>query len=43
MARTVVVILSRRTRSLFLNVKESVRIAPQIAQLLAKKFSFDKA
>lgn len=42
MARTVEDILARRTRALFLDAKESVRIAPQAAQLLAKELGFDK-
>jgi len=42
MARTVEDILARRTRALFLDAKESVRIAPQVAQLLAKEFGYNK-
>ena len=42
MARTVEDILARRTRALFLDAKESIRIAPQVAQLLAKELGRDK-
>ena len=42
MARTVEDILARRTRALFLDAKESVRIAPQVAKLLAKELDKDK-
>lgn len=42
MARTVEDILARRTRALFLDAKESVRIAPQVAQLLANELGQDK-
>jgi len=42
MARTVEDILARRTRALFLDAKESVRIAPKVAQLLAKEFGYNK-
>lgn len=37
MARTVEDILSRRTRSLLLNARASMQIAPQVADLLAKE------
>lgn len=36
MAQTLEDILARRTRCLFLNVKESLRIAPQVANIMAK-------
>jgi len=42
MARTVEDILARRTRALFLDAKESVRIAPEVAKLLAKEFGYTK-
>ncbi|NOR28698.1 MAG: FAD-dependent oxidoreductase [Lutibacter sp.] len=42
MARTVEDILARRTRALFLDAKESVRIAPEVANLLAKEFGYTK-
>lgn len=42
MARTVEDILARRTRALFLDAKESVRIAPEVAKLLAKEFGYNK-
>lgn len=37
MARTIEDVLARRTRALFLDAEESTRIAPQVAQLLAKE------
>lgn len=43
MARTVEDILARRTRALFLDAKESIRIAPETANLLAKEFGYTKA
>ncbi|MFK5959465.1 MAG: glycerol-3-phosphate dehydrogenase/oxidase [Lutibacter sp.] len=43
MARTVEDILARRTRALFLDAKESVKIAPKVAKLLAKEFGYNKA
>ncbi|RUT79197.1 glycerol-3-phosphate dehydrogenase/oxidase [Ancylomarina longa] len=42
MARSVEDILARRTRSLLLDAKESIRMAPEVARLLAKEFGFDK-
>jgi len=42
MARTVEDVLSRRTRALLLDTKESVRMAPEVAQLLAKELGYDK-
>jgi glycerol-3-phosphate dehydrogenase len=42
MARTVEDILARRTRALFLDAKESVRIAPRVAKLLAKELGLSK-
>jgi glycerol-3-phosphate dehydrogenase len=41
MARTVEDVLSRRTRALLLNAKESIRIAPQVAQIMAKELNKD--
>ena len=42
MARTVEDILARRTRALFLDAKESIRIALQVAKLLATELGKDK-
>jgi glycerol-3-phosphate dehydrogenase len=41
MARTVEDILARRTRALFLNVKAALRMAPRVANLLAKELGRD--
>ena len=41
MARTVEDVLSRRTRALLLDARESSRIAPQVAQILAKELGLD--
>lgn len=41
MARTVEDVLSRRTRCLLLDSRESVRIAPAVAELMAKEMSRD--
>ena len=41
MARTVEDVLSRRTRALLLDARESARMAPEVAQLLAKELGFD--
>ncbi len=41
MARSVEDVLSRRTRALLLDARESARIAPEVAQLLAKELGFD--
>ena len=43
MARTVEDVLARRTRALFLNAKAAVRMAPQVAALLAQELGHDKA
>jgi glycerol-3-phosphate dehydrogenase len=43
MARTVEDVLSRRTRALFLNSKAAVRMAPRVAELLARELSHDDA
>lgn len=42
MARTVEDFLSRRTRALLLDAKESVRMAPKVAELMAKELEYDK-
>jgi len=42
MAKTVEDVLARRTRSLFLNAKESVAIAPRVASLMANELGYDK-
>jgi len=42
MAKTVEDVLARRTRSLFLNAKESVTIAPRVASLMANELGHDK-
>jgi glycerol-3-phosphate dehydrogenase len=41
-ARTVEDILARRTRALFLDARESVRIAPEVAGLMAKELDMKK-
>jgi glycerol-3-phosphate dehydrogenase len=41
MARTVEDVLSRRTRALLLNAKESRRIAPEVASIMAKLMGRD--
>jgi glycerol-3-phosphate dehydrogenase len=41
MARSVEDVLARRTRALFLDVKESLRIAPETAQLMADELNRD--
>ena len=42
MARTVEDVLSRRTRALLLNAKESLRIAPEVASIMAKVLGKDE-
>ncbi len=42
-ARNVEDVLSRRTRALFLDAAESIRIAPKVAEILAKEYNYDKA
>ena len=42
MARTLEDVLARRTRALFLDVKESLRIAPEAAALMAAEHGFDE-
>ena len=41
MARTVEDFLARRTRALFLDARESIRIAPEVAALMAKELNQD--
>ena len=41
MARSLEDVLARRTRALFLDVKESLRIAPETAQLMADELNCD--
>jgi len=42
MARTVEDVLARRTRALFLDARESIRIAPEVATIMAKELKQDK-
>jgi glycerol-3-phosphate dehydrogenase len=42
MARTVEDVLSRRTRALLLDAKESIRICPQVAKLMAEALGKDE-
>jgi glycerol-3-phosphate dehydrogenase len=41
MAHTVEDVLSRRTRALLLDAKESIRIAPAVAEIMAKELQKD--
>ena len=41
MARTLEDVLARRTRALLLNARESVRIAPEVASIMAKVLGKD--
>jgi glycerol-3-phosphate dehydrogenase len=43
MARTVEDVLSRRTRALLLNAGAALRMAPRVAELLAKELGHDSA
>jgi glycerol-3-phosphate dehydrogenase len=43
MARTVEDVLARRTRTLFLNAKAAIEIAPRVAELMAKESRKDKS
>lgn len=43
LARNVVDVLSRRTRAMFLNAREAVRIAPMVAEIIAQELGKDKA
>ncbi|HEY2081546.1 MAG TPA: glycerol-3-phosphate dehydrogenase/oxidase [Verrucomicrobiae bacterium] len=42
MARTVEDILARRTRALFLNAKAAIRMAPRVAEILARELGRDE-
>jgi glycerol-3-phosphate dehydrogenase len=42
MARTVEDVLSRRTRALLLNARESIRIAPEVARLMSQQLHKDE-
>ena len=42
-ARTIEDVLARRTRLLFFDANESVRVAPQVAKLMAEELGYDKA
>ena len=42
MARTVEDFLARRTRALFLDAKESIRMCKEVARIMAKELSFDE-
>jgi len=42
MARTVEDVLARRTRALFLDARESIRIAPEVANIMAKELGQDE-
>jgi glycerol-3-phosphate dehydrogenase len=41
MALTVEDVLARRTRALFLDARESIRMAPEVADLMAKEMKLD--
>lgn len=43
MARTVEDVLARRTRALLLNAGESIRIAPEVARIMAEEMHKDHA
>ena len=43
MARTVEDILARRTRALFLNARAALRMAPEVADLMASELGWDEA
>lgn len=43
MARTVEDVLARRTRALFLNAKVAIKVAPRVAELMAKELGRDEA
>ena len=42
MARNIIDVLARRTRALFLDAKESIRMAPAVAEVMAKELKKDK-
>jgi glycerol-3-phosphate dehydrogenase len=35
-------VLSRRTRALILDAKESIKMAPKVAEIMAKELGYDK-
>ena len=41
MARTVEDFLARRTRALFLDARESIKMCPQVAEIMSKELGFD--
>ncbi len=41
MARSIEDVLARRTRALFLNAKAAVRMAPRVAELMARELEYD--
>ena len=41
MARGIEDVLARRTRALFLNAKAAVRMAPRVAELMARELGYD--
>jgi glycerol-3-phosphate dehydrogenase len=43
MAMTIEDVLARRTRALFLDARESIRLAPEVAELMAKELKLDDA
>jgi glycerol-3-phosphate dehydrogenase len=43
MAMTVEDVLARRTRALFLDARESIRLAPEVAELMANELKLDDA
>jgi glycerol-3-phosphate dehydrogenase len=43
MARTVEDFLARRTRALFLDARESIRMAPEVARIMARERGKDQA
>ena len=43
MALTVEDILARRTRALFLNAKEALRIGPEVAEIMRKTLGYSEA
>ena len=42
MARTVEDVLARRTRALFLDARESIRMAPEVAKIMADELKKDE-
>ena len=43
MARTVEDVLARRTRALFLDARESVKMAPEVAEIMARELGKNEA